>query len=92
MDPRFLLLILETARGKYEIKSYLSGSVRDSLAFEDLKSIEISVPPEEKWGEIVNIFNIIDTQYELYNDKLSSLKRQRKVLQQYLLNGIVRVK
>lgn len=91
MDPCFLLLILETARGKYEVKSYLSGSVRDSLAFEDLKSIEIAIPPKEKWGEIVNIFNIIDTHYKLYNDKLSFLKRQRKTLQQYLLNGIVRV-
>lgn len=91
MNPRFLLLLLETARGKYEVKSYLSGSVRDSLAFEDLKSIEIAVPPKEKWGEIVDIFNIIDAQYSLYNDKLSFLKRQRKALQQYLLNGIVRV-
>ena len=91
MDPRFLLLLLETARGKYEVKSYLSGSVRDSLAFEDLKSIELAVPPKEKWGEIVDIFNIIDAQYSLYNDKLSFLKRQRKTLQQYLLNGIVRV-
>lgn len=91
MDPRFLLLLLETARGKYEVKSYLSGSVRDSLAFEDLKSIELAVPPKEKWGEIVDIFNIIDAQYSLYNDKLSFLKRQRKALQQYLLNGIVRV-
>jgi type I restriction enzyme S subunit len=91
MDPRFLLLLLETARGKYEVKSYLSGSVRDSLAFEDLKSIELAVPPKEKWGEIVDILNIIDAQYSLYNDKLSFLKRQRKALQQYLLNGIVRV-
>ena len=92
MDPRFLLLLLETARGKYEVKSYLSGSVRDSLAFEDLKSIEIAVPPKEKWGEIVDILNIIDAQHSLYNYKLSFLKRQRKALQQYLLNGIVRVK
>ena len=91
MDPRFLLLLLETARGKYEVKSYLSGSVRDSLAFEDLKSIELAVPPKEKWGEIVDILNIIDAQYSLYNDKLSFLKRQRKALQQYLLNGVVRV-
>lgn len=91
MDPRFLLLLLETARGKYEVKSYLSGSVRDSLAFEDLKSIELAVPPKEKWGKIVDILNIIDAQYSLYNDKLSFLKRQRKALQQYLLNGIVRV-
>ena len=92
MDPRFLLLLLETARGKYEVKSYLSGSVRDSLAFEDLKSIELAVPPKEKWGEIVDILNIIDAQHSLYNYKLSFLKRQRKALQQYLLNGIVRVK
>ena len=91
MNPKFLLLLLETARGKYEVKSYLSGSVRNSLAFDDLKSIELSVPSKEKWEEIVDVFNIIDEQYSLYSNKLNCLKEQRNTLQQYLLNGIVRV-
>lgn len=91
MNPKFLLLILETARGKYEVKSYLSGSVRNSLAFDDLKSIELVVPSKEKWEDIVGVFNIIDDQYALYSNKLDYMKKQRKTLQQYLLNGIVRV-
>lgn len=91
MNPKFLLLILETARGKHEVKSYLSGSVRNSLAFDDLKSIELVVPSKEKWEDIVGVFNIIDDQYALYSNKLDYMKKQRKTLQQYLLNGIVRV-
>lgn len=91
IDPKFLLLLLETARGRYEIKSYLSGSVRDSLSFSDLKNIELLVPSPELWNPIITLFSTIDQQYDLYCEQLATLKKQRKVLQQYLLSGIVRV-
>lgn len=88
--PKFLLLLLETCRGKYEIKSYLSGSVRDSLSFEDLCEIELSLPTFEQ-EKIVNTFELIESEI-LENDRLlQKLMQQRKALQQYLLNGIVRV-
>lgn len=40
----------------------------------------------------VEILSTVDNEIELHHLKLSGLKKQRKVLQQYLLNGIVRVK
>lgn len=39
----------------------------------------------------VAILSTVDNEIELHQAKLSDLKRQRKALQQYLLNGIVRV-
>lgn len=39
----------------------------------------------------VAILSIVDNEIELHQLKLSELKKQRKALQQYLLNGIVRV-
>lgn len=39
----------------------------------------------------VAILSTVDNEIELHQVKLSDLKRQRKALQQYLLNGIVRV-
>lgn len=91
IDPKFFLLLLNTDRGKYEIKSRLAGSVRDSLSFEELKDITMSVPNPERWQEILNVFELFDKVIQLEKDKLSSLTMQRKALQQCLLNGIVRV-
>ena len=39
----------------------------------------------------VKILSIVDAEITLCNKKLEQLKKQRKTLQQYLLNGIVRV-
>lgn len=39
----------------------------------------------------VSILSTVDNEIELHQLKLSDLKKQRKALQQYLLNGIVRV-
>jgi len=91
IDPRFFLLILNTDRGKYEIKSRLAGSVRDSLAFDELQDIKMNVPDPKEWEKIINIFELFNKTIQLEKDKLDLLKQQRKALQQYLLNGIVRV-
>ncbi len=45
-----------------------------------------------KMEEIVFILSQIDKEIELNTNKIEMLKKQRKALQQYLLNGIVRVK
>lgn len=91
IDPKFFLLLLNTDRGKYEIKSRLAGSVRDSLSFEELKDITMSIPNPELWQKILYVFELFNKEIRLEKEKLSSITMQRKALQQYLLNGIVRV-
>ncbi len=90
ISPKYLLLLLESCRGKYEIKSYLSGSVRDSLSFEDLCDISLPIPAIAQ-ETIVCAFEEIEKVISHNNDLLQKMIDQRKALQQYLLNGIVRV-
>ena len=90
ISPKYLLLLLESCRGKYEIKSYLSGSVRDSLSFEDLCDISLPIPAMVQ-EIIVCVFEEIEKVISHNNDLLQKMIDQRKALQQYLLSGIVRV-
>ena len=46
---------------------------------------------EKKMSEIVSILSQIDETIDLQIQKTEKIKKQRKTLQQYLLNGIVRV-
>ncbi len=91
ISPCLLLLILSTSRGKYDIESFLSGSVRNSLNFSDLAEIKIKVPRDSEQKRIIEIFNIIDKRILLYNHKLLKIKEQQKAIMQLLLTGIVRV-
>ena len=91
VTPHLLLLILSTSRGKYNIESYLSGSVRNSLSFSDLAEIKIRIPNDSEQKSIIKIFNSIDNLILLHNEKLLKLKEQQKALMQLLLTGIVRV-
>jgi type I restriction enzyme S subunit len=91
ISPKLILLLLETKRGRYEIQSYLSGSVRNSLSFSDLCEIELFIPDNNKQKKIVKLFGMIDAFLKMQKDKLEKLKLQRNSIQQILLHGIVRV-
>ncbi|MCH5316230.1 MAG: restriction endonuclease subunit S [Eubacterium sp.] len=90
INPKFILLLLETARGRYEIETFLSGSVRETLSFEDLCKIELPVPNLDM-SKIVNCFDAIELYIEILRESCSKITSQRKALQQYLLMGIIRV-
>ena len=90
ISPKLLLLLLESERGRYEIKSFLSGSVRNTLAFSDL--CEIKLPhPSLNDSKILKSFELIDSDIKINEKYFKVLKQQRKTLQQYLINGIVRI-
>lgn len=91
IEPKLLLLLLSTDRGQYDIKTYLTGSVRDSLNYSDLGNIEIRLPDKISQKKIVNIFETIEQSNNLQTQKLTKLKQQQKAMQQLLLTGIVRV-
>lgn len=91
IDTHLFLEILNTARIKHYIKSSLSGSVRDSLNFDDLCEIEIAVPSAAEQLSIKKTLSLLSKNINLQMQKLEALKKQRKVLRQLLLTGIVRV-
>ena len=45
----------------------------------------------EKQKAIADVLAKIDEEISLNNEKIEKIKKQRKILQKYLLNGIVRV-
>jgi len=89
--PKLLLLLLSTCRGQYDIKTYLSGSVRDSLNYSDLKNIVINIPDGDTQKVLVCFFESVDNRLCVHKDKLQKLKDQQKAIQQLILTGTVRV-
>ena len=49
-------------------------------------------PGKDEQNRTVDVLLSVDDEIALNKDKIEKLKKQRKALQQYLLNGIVRVK
>ena len=75
-----------------QMKVLLTGSVRDSLNFNDLCSMFIIIPSLDEQIAIVNILSTQDKEIELLQQDLEQEKQKKKVLMQLLLTGIVRVK
>ena len=91
INPHLLLLLLNSAKTQYDIKSYLAGSVRDSLNYSDLEKIEIFIPSEDEQSGLVNFFGKYELLCTTEKNKLKFLRRQQKAVRQLLLTGIVRV-
>ena len=74
-------------------KNYVSYVGNPKLMNNVMADIEIMIPvsPLEQ-EKISNLFVVLDNLITLHQRKVESIQKQRKVLQQYLLNGIVRVK
>ena len=76
------------------IRKYEEGTVyeRQAVKSSDLLRGVIWVPDtKEEQDQIASIISEINTYIQKQVDYCNSLKQQRKALQQYLLNGIVRV-
>lgn len=78
---------------KGRIKSFVAGSVRDSLSFKDMSMMKIRLPEDIKEQEkIAKVLQTQDKEISLLEQELEQLKLQKKSLMQLLLTGIVRVK
>lgn len=88
---RFLMYYFKTKDFNTRMKSYISGSVRDSLSFKDLSCMAISLPPIEEQNAIAEILSTADREIELLEQDLAQEKLKKKALMQLLLTGIVRV-
>ena len=75
-------------------RDVMKGMQKSSMPYiklDLLKNAKIYYDPSMV-EKIVTILSTVDNEIEQHNIKLEQLKKQRKTLQQYLLNGIVRVK
>lgn len=65
--------------------------VRRNLNMDLFYKIKIILPSIEKQNQLGKIIETINKHIFLCKFQLKNIKSQRKILQQYLLNGIVRV-
>ena len=72
-------------------KTLSCGSTFESLNSDNIKNAEVKVPTTAEQVQIGDFFRQLDNLITLHQRKVEKIKTQRKALQQYLLNGIVRV-
>ena len=74
-------------------KKFAAGSTFESINSDVVNGAELIVPQDiDEQNKIGDYFASIDALITLHQRKKEAITNQRKTLQQYLLNGIVRVK
>ena len=90
LDNRFLKFWFQSHSFMGNLFKYLAGSVRESLNFNDMKTISIKLPNLKEQQKIVEVLTACDDEINLLNLKLENLKRQKQGLMQKLLKGEMR--
>ena len=72
-------------------KTLSCGSTFESLNSDNIKNAEVKVPTTAEQVQIGDFFRHLDNLITLHQRKKEVITNQRKTLQQYLLNGIIRV-
>ena len=91
-DKDFIYHLLQTYRFIEYMKMYAQGAAQDNLSVKDIYKFVVKVPStisEQK--SIAKEISVFDANIDKHKQKLNYYLQQRKALQQYLLNGIVRV-
>lgn len=91
LDQKYFMYYVKTTIFNHYMKSQLSGSVRETLKFDDLSAIKIDLPSYDEQKAIVKVLETADKEIELLEKKLELLKQEKKAMMQLLLTGIVRV-
>ena len=91
LDNRFLKFWFQSHIFMGNLPKYLAGSVRESLNFNDMKTISIKLPNLKEQQKIAEVLTACDDEINLLNLKLENLKKQKEGLMQKLLSGKVRI-
>ena len=87
-DTLFLYYLLDLMN----LGQYSGQSAQPGLAVNKIIQLKTKAPKLDEQRLISSFFKQLDTLITLHQRKQETIIKQRKVLQQYLLNGIVRVK
>jgi type I restriction enzyme S subunit len=84
MNPTFFDNLYKTHRFMHLIKIGCSGSVRDSLNFNDMADFKVKVPSIKEQTKIANFLSSIDFKIEQVQKQLNSTKEFKKALLQQM--------
>ncbi len=90
-DLKFLCHMLGTDQMLNQYRMFAAGSTVNNLNKELVGNTTVSLPSVEEQRVIGEYLESIDNLITLHQRKVDTVAKQRAVLQQYLLNGIVRV-
>ena len=84
LNPIFFDNLYQTHKFKHLIKIGCSGSVRDSLNFEDMANFKVKIPCIKEQTKIANFLSSIDPKIEQVQKQLNSTKEFKKALLQQM--------
>ena len=91
--PLVISEIIQLPYNLNKILSFRQGALygQYKIHAQDFLSVKIKVPSYEEQEKIAKFICLLDEELRAKQECLEKIKHQRKALQQYLLNGIVRV-
>ena len=92
INSYYLAYMLRSNGVRQRIVFLAQGISRYNISKKKMMEIEVPLPHETEQTQIGELFKLLDNLITLHQRKVDTIKKQRKVLQHYLLNGIVRVK
>lgn len=92
--PLIISEIIQLPYNLNKILSFRQGALygQYKIHAQDFLSVKIKVPSYDEQQRIAKFIHVLNEELSIKQECVKKLKRQRKTLQQYLLNGIVRVK
>lgn len=90
LQPLFAWFVLNSEKIRKKIFKMSQGGTQIYVNFSSVKNIQIPIPPFVEQEKIAEILSEADNEITLLEQKLESLKSQKKGLMQKLLNGKVR--
>lgn len=87
----YLAYVLRSSSMRKKITFLAQGISRYNISKSKMMDIQIPIPNIEEQKQIGVYFRSLDNLITLHQCKVEKIKAQQKVLQKYLLNGIVRV-
>lgn len=84
LNPKYLLLLLKSKMGIKQIRKFADGAVRQTLSFDNLKYIQIPLPPIDIQKSIVKHFNEIERLEKLIEFQYDEIKT--KVVESWGVN------
>lgn len=92
MDDDFKRFAFGIKSVRDQIMAKATNSANKNISQEVLNNLEFLLPSNAEQQKIGSFFSRLDTLITLHQRKIDTVTKQRTVLQQYLLNGIVRVR